>query len=255
MEADPTRFIDNVAFVTGAATGFGAAFARDLCAGGGAVVLADIDVAGAGRLADELAASGGQALALACDVADEAAIADAMARTVERFGGVDIVINNAGLHSVAYNRSFGELGARETRRLFDVNVFGVINCTLAAQPHMAARGGGSVINISSTAGYSSSNAYGVSKLTVRGLTIALAHELAADRIRVNAIAPGLIATETILAEMPAGLFEDFAQNKQLVNRTGEVADIVSAMRYLCSDAASFVTGETLKIAGGCPLNI
>jgi NAD(P)-dependent dehydrogenase (short-subunit alcohol dehydrogenase family) len=244
-----------VAFVTGAATGFGAAFARDLAAGGASVVLAEIDGAGARRLAGEIVAAGGQAIAVDCDVADEEAVARAMHAAVEGFGGVDILINNAGLHSVAYNRGFGELGSRETRRLFDVNVFGTINCTLAARPLMAARGGGSVINIASIAAYSSANAYGVSKLTVRGLTIALAHELSGDAIRVNAIAPGLIATETIRAEMPAAMFEDFAQNKQLVHRTGEMRDIVAAMRYLCSDAASFVTGETLKIAGGFPLAI
>ncbi|MCK9541407.1 MAG: SDR family oxidoreductase [Novosphingobium sp.] len=248
-------FAGKVAFVTGAATGFGAAFARNLCAGGAAVTLADIDRAGVARLADELQAAGHRALPLACDVADEMAVAQAMERTADTFGGLDILINNAGLHSVAYNRSFGELGMGETRRLFDVNVFGVLHCTLAARPLMAARGGGSVVNISSIAGFASANAYGVSKLTVRGLTIALAHELAPDAIRVNAIAPGLIATETIRAEMPAAMFDEFARDKQLVHRTGEMADIVGAMRHLCSDAASFVTGETLKVAGGFPLSI
>jgi len=252
---DAGVFTGKVAFVTGAATGFGAAFARDLCAGGAATVLADIDRAGVEARAGELEAAGHRAVPITCDVTDESAVADAMARTGEMFGGLDILINNAGLHSVAYNRGFGELGMRETRRLFDVNVFAILHCTLAARPLMQARGGGSVINISSIAGFASANAYGVSKLTVRGLTMALAHELAGDGIRVNAIAPGLIATETIRAEMPAGMFDDFARNKQLVHRTGEMADIVATMRHLCSGAASFVTGETLKVAGGYPLAI
>ncbi|WP_242124144.1 SDR family oxidoreductase [Sphingobium sp. Sx8-8] len=248
-------FAGRVGFVTGAAKGFGAAFARDICAGGGAAAIADIDHDGAQALADELTAQGHRAIALACDVTDEAAVAGAVAQAADRLGGIDILINNAGLHSAAYNKGFRELGSVETRRLFDVNLFGILHCTLAARPVMAARGGGCIVNISSIASYGSVTAYGVSKLAVRGLTISLAHELAADGIRVNAIAPGLIATDTIRAELPQALFDDFSQRLQLIHRTGEVSDIVAAMRYLCSDAASFVTGETLRISGGYPLAI
>jgi len=244
-----------VAFITGAATGFGEAFARSLAADGATVVIADIDRAGGERLADELTGLGQSAAAIRCDVADEESAQEAIARTADRFGGIDILINNAGLHSGAYNKSFGDLGSVETRRLFDVNLFGILHCTLAARPLMSARGGGAIVNLASIAGFSVTNAYGVSKLAVRGLTIALAHELAADHIRVNAIAPGLIATDTIRRELPQALFDDFAGRLQLIHRTGELPDIVAAMRYLVSDAASFVTGETLRISGGYPLAI
>jgi NAD(P)-dependent dehydrogenase (short-subunit alcohol dehydrogenase family) len=119
---------------------------------------------------------------------------------------------------------------------------------------MAARGGGSIINIASIAGYSINSPYGVSKLAVRGLTIAFAREFADAKIRVNAIAPGLIGTETIRAELPE-IFDQFVNVNQLIHRVGAEADIVAAMLFLVSDQASFITGETLKVAGGFPLSI
>jgi NAD(P)-dependent dehydrogenase (short-subunit alcohol dehydrogenase family) len=138
--------------------------------------------------------------------------------------------------------------------LFDVNVMGVINVTLACRDSMRDRGGGVVLNISSMAGYMSATPYAVSKLTVRGLTVAFATELAPDRIRVNAIAPGLMNTENALADLPRPLIDEFVHQLQLVRRLGTMDDIVSAMLFLCSDEASFITGETLKVSGGYPLN-
>jgi NAD(P)-dependent dehydrogenase (short-subunit alcohol dehydrogenase family) len=120
---------------------------------------------------------------------------------------------------------------------------------------MAARGGGSVVNISSIAGYLSTSPYGVSKLAVRGLTIAFAAELAPDGIRVNAIAPGLMATENALDGLPQDLIDDFVANRQLVHRLGTMDDIVSAMLLLCAPEAGFITGETLRVSGGYPLAI
>jgi NAD(P)-dependent dehydrogenase (short-subunit alcohol dehydrogenase family) len=130
----------------------------------------------------------------------------------------------------------------------------VINVTLACSDSMRDRGGGVVLNISSMAGYLSATPYAVSKLTVRGLTVAFATELAPDRIRVNAIAPGLMSTENALADLPKPLIDEFVQRLQLVHRLGTMDDIVSAMLFLCSDEASFITGETIKVSGGYPLN-
>src|SRR5690606_21542503 len=195
---------------------------------------------------------GKAAIPVVCDVADETSVDLAVQETIQAFGGIDLLINNAGLHSAAYNKGFRELGIAGTRRLFDVNVMGVINCTLACRESMSQRGGGAILNIASIAGYNISTTYGVSKLAVRGLTIAFAKELSPDAIRVNAIAPGLIATDTIRAEMPQSLFDQFLE-MQPIKRPGEVSDIVSAMLCLRPDEASFVTGETLKVAGGDPL--
>jgi NAD(P)-dependent dehydrogenase (short-subunit alcohol dehydrogenase family) len=248
------KFEGRTAVITGGAIGFGRAFARALVAEGASVVIADIDDETAEHTAAALITAGGQALAVHCDVADAEQVDAAVATTVDRFGGIDIVINNAGLHLTKYNQPFGVLSRNEIRDLFDVNVMGVINVTLACRDAMAGRGGGAVLNISSMAGYMSATPYAVSKLTVRGLTVAFATELAPDRIRVNAIAPGLMNTENALADLPTPLIDQFVHKLQLVHRLGTMDDVVSAMLFLCSDEASFVTGETLKVSGGYPLN-
>jgi 3-oxoacyl-[acyl-carrier protein] reductase len=248
------RFDGRTAVITGGAIGFGRAFARALVAEGANVALADIDASAAEGTAAELVSGGGEAIAVVCDVADADQVDAAVATTVDRFGGIDILINNAGLHLTKYNQPFGMLSRNEIRGLFDVNVIGVINVTLACRDSMRQRGGGAVLNISSMAGYMSATPYAVSKLAVRGLTVAFATELAPDRIRVNAIAPGLMNTESALADLPRPLIDEFVHERQLVHRLGTMGDVVSAMLYLCSDEASFITGETLKVSGGYPLN-
>ena len=248
------KFAGRTAFITGGAVGFGRSFARALVAEGAGVALADIDVVKARHTADELVSAGGKAIAVECDVADPDRVEAAVASTVAEFSGIDIVINNAGLHLTKYNQPFGALSRKDVRDLFDVNVMGVINVTLACRDAMRERGGGVVLNISSMAGYMSATPYAVSKLTVRGLTVAFATELAPDRIRVNAIAPGLMNTENALADLPRTLIDEFTYRLQLVRRLGTMDDVVSAMLFLCSDEASFITGETLKVSGGYPLN-
>lgn len=247
-------FQDRTAVITGGAIGFGRAFARALVSEGACVAIADIDTETAQRTAAELVSAGGQAIAVHCDVADADQVDAAVATTVGRFGGVDILINNAGRHLTKYNRPFGELSRNDIRGLFDVNVIGVVNATLACRDSMRARGGGVVLNISSMAGYMTATPYGVSKLAVRGLTVAFATELAPDRIRVNAIAPGLMNTENALADLPRSLIDEFVYERQLVHRLGTMGDVVSAMLFLCSEEATFITGETLKVSGGYPLN-
>ncbi|MGE0384621.1 MAG: SDR family NAD(P)-dependent oxidoreductase [Gammaproteobacteria bacterium] len=249
------RFQGKVAFITGGAIGFGRAFARALAAEGAAVVIADIDLPAAELLAAELASTGGGALAVACDVADERQVDAAVAAAAARFGGVDVLINNAGKHLMKYNQPFTALPRAEIRALFEVNVIGIVNCCVACRPSMAARGGGAILNISSIAGRQPTSPYGVSKLAVRGLTTAFATEFAPDRIRVNAIAPGLMATENAMIDLPKDLVERFVNVNQLVHRIGRMDDIVKAMLYLCSDEASFVTGETLGVTGGYPLYV
>lgn len=247
-------FSGKVLFVTGAAMGFGAAFARAFAAAGATAVVTDLNLEGAEAVAAEIVAAGGKAFALRCDVADENEVDRAFAEVIARAGGVDFLINNAGLHLTKYSQQFDQLTRAEIRALLDVNVMGVINCTLAAKASMAARGGGVIVNISSIAGYLSTSPYAISKLAVRGLTVAFAAELGAAKIRVNAIAPGLIATDSALADLPAEMFTSFANQYQQLKRRGEVEDIVNMAMFLCSPAASFVTGETIKVAGGYPMN-
>ncbi|GFG62740.1 beta-ketoacyl-ACP reductase [Mycobacterium kubicae] len=249
------RFQNKIAFITGGAVGLGRAFARALTSEGASVALADIDGDGASRAAADLVAEGADAWAVRCDVADEAQVDAAVAATVERFGGIDILINNAGRHLMKYSRPFGALSRADVRGLFDVNVMGVVNCTLACRNSMRDRGGGVVLNMASSAGFQSNTPYGVSKLAVRGLTVAFAAELSPDLIRVNGIAPGLTNTESAMANVPRSLIDDFVHELQLVHRLCTMDDVVSAMLYLCSDQASFITGETLKVCGGYPLTV
>ncbi|WP_261568930.1 SDR family NAD(P)-dependent oxidoreductase [Frankia gtarii] len=247
------RFDGRVAFITGGAAGFGLAFAQELAERGASVVLADIDAAAAERSAAALAAAGHAVLPVRCDVAAEDTVDAAVAQAVERFGGIDILINNAGRHLTRYNLPFQTLARDDVRELFDVNVMGVVNCSLACRPSMAARGGGSIVNISSMASHIGTSPYAVSKLAVRGLTVAFATEFAPDGIRVNAISPGLMDTESAMADLPVELIRDIIDQRQLIHRQGRVADVVAAMTYLCSAEGGFVTGETIKVTGGFPL--
>ncbi|OBJ67482.1 glucose 1-dehydrogenase [Mycobacterium sp. 1274756.6] len=249
------RFHGKTAFVTGGAAGLGREFARALTDAGAAVAIADIDAAAARRTAEELNDDGGRVWAVPCDVADEQQVDAAIVGTVERFGGVDILVNNAGLHLLRYNQPFGVLSRADVRALFDVNVIGVVNCTLACREPMRARGGGVVVNLASVAGYLNVTPYGVSKLAVRGLTVAFATELAADRIRVNAIAPGLTDTANTLDDLPSSLVQHIVAERQLVHRLGTAGDVVAALLFLCSEEASFITGETLRVSGGYPLGL
>lgn len=243
-----------IAVITGGGRGFGKAFGWALAERGAHVVLADIDAAAGEAAAEEIRAAGHSASASQCDVADEAAVMAMMSGIAAMHGGIDILINNAGLHSETYNAPMKVLGAAGLRRLFDVNVMGVALCSLAASGVMAGRVNASVVNISSSAAYGCPTAYGVSKLAVRGLTVTLARELGPDGIRVNAIAPGLIGTETIRQELSEKNVA-LVHGQQITKRWGEEADIVATMLYLVSPEAGFVTGETLRISGGFALHV
>lgn len=245
------EFDGRIAVITGGGRGFGKAFGVALAAQGAKVVLADIDLAAAEDAAAEI---GPLAQARRCDVSDDAQVGALMTGTAAEHGGIDILINNAGLHSAAYNGSLAEMGMEKLRRLFDVNLMAVIACSLAAQGAMRDRPGAAIVNISSSAGYGCPTAYGVSKLAVRGLTMTLARDFAPDGVRVNAIAPGLIFTDTIRAELPPAMVE-MVMRQQVLAREGEERDIVEAMLYLVSSRSAFVTGETLKVAGGFTMAI
>ncbi len=240
-----SEYSNKVALVTGGGRGFGKAFGFALAEKGATVFLIDRDGAAAENAAAEI---GDSASGLAADVTDEARIKEICADITGQCGGIDILVNNAGLHSQEYSRPLAEMGVEKIRRLFDVNVVGTANCTLAAAPCMAQRVGASIVNIASAAAFSGGG-YGTSKLAVIGLTMTFARELAADGIRVNAIAPGVILTDTIRTEMPADTLSR-VKSMQFLSTDGEEQDIVDAMLFLTSPAAKFITGETLRVTGG-----
>ncbi len=240
---------NRTAVITGGGRGFGKAFGIALAAAGAHVVLVDIDGAVAEAAAAEIRSHGSAATGFVGDVTDEVKINQIMAHAASLNGGIDILINNAGLHSREYGQPITVLGLARVKRLFDVNVMGTVTCTLAAVPYMKSRTGASIINISSSAAHMGGSAYGDSKLAVAALTITFARELATDGIRVNAISPGLILSETIKAELPP---ETKARVKaqQLLSLDGAEQHIVDAMMFLTSPRADFITGETLRVTGG-----
>jgi len=230
----PERLRPEVAFITGGAAGFGRAVAESFAADGVAVVLADVDHE-AGRAAAKsiTECGGGAALAVECDVADAASVDSAVARVVAEFGGIDILLNNAALHLTTYSLPYAQLGLSRIQDCLQVNVMGIVHCTLAARASMARRGRGRIVNLSSSAGYEPRSIYGVSKLAVRGLTTSFAAELAADGIRVNAVAPGLMATDAALNDLVPPRVVRQARGNRLVledsaGRTTEAIDAMSS---------------------------
>ena len=237
------------ALITGGGRGLGKAFGTALAREGAHVVLVDIDGGVAEAAAAGIAASGGSAAGFAGDVTDEARMAEIMEQAARQHGGIDLLVNNAGLHSDEYGQPITKLGLAKMRRLFDVNVMGVVCCTLAAIPHMKGRAGASIVNIASSAAHMGGSPYGDSKLAVAGLTITFARELGRDGIRVNAISPGMILTQTIRDELPEAT-KARVRAMQMMDADGEEQDIVEALLYLGSRRARFVTGETLRVTGG-----
>lgn len=247
------KFAGKVAVVTGGGRGIGWSIARQFASRGAAIAIADIDADVAHVAAAKLKAEGASALAVQCDVADETTVASAMEKVANLLGGIDMLINNAGRHLLRYAVPITQLPIAEWRKMLDVNIIGIVNCSAACRLSMRERGGGVIVNMGSIAGIAATNCYGVSKLAVRGLTVGLAKEFAGDGIRVCGIAPGLVDSPAAMAEMPADRTASFIRDLQLVQRQGTMQDVAHLAEFLCSDEASFITGETISVSGGFPL--
>ncbi len=242
-------FSGKAALVTGASRGIGLGIARELLSRGASVTIT-------GRKADQLAEAaeqlradtGGKVLAVAGNAGDDAAREQAVARTVEEFGSLDVLVNNTGI-----NPQFGFLmdaDLNAVRKIFDVNVVAALGFTQLAWKAWMGEHGGAVVNIASIGGIRSTGvigAYGASKAALIRLTEELAWQLG-PKVRVNAVAPAVVKTK--FAEALYSGREEEAVQQYPMKRLGTPEDVASLVAFLCSDGASWITGETVRVDGG-----
>ena len=244
-----------VAIVTGSGANIGEACARALADAGASVILGDINLAGAERVADDIVAGGGTAIAHPLDLAEEGSVASLIATVIGRFGRIDILHNNAADTSLAQMHADGsivELDAAIWDRAFRVNARGTMLMIKHAAPHMIAGGGGSIINTStgvSLTGDIFNPSYSSSKAAVNALTRNAAVQFGRHNIRCNAITPGLVLSP-LAREMMSADQIDMIQRHVLLPRFSRPEDIAGAVVFLASDAASFITGQIISVDGG-----
>jgi NAD(P)-dependent dehydrogenase (short-subunit alcohol dehydrogenase family) len=238
--------------ITGGASGIGYAFAEHLARDGHRIVIADLR--GADDAAARLRADGRQALGLKVDVVSEDDAARMAQAAQSEFGGIDVLVNNAGLFTTLALKPFEQITNQEWMRVMEVNTLGPFNCARAVLPALRQSGRGRLVNIASTVpikGPPNMAHYVASKGAVIAFTRSLARELAKDRITVNAIAPGFTLSDGVLQSDLQNRIGDNARTAgRCIQRDQVPADLVGALAYLVSDGASFVTGQTIAVDGG-----
>ncbi|MBJ22636.1 MAG: SDR family oxidoreductase [bacterium] len=255
MSTNSSSLEDRVAIVTGAASGIGRVTALALAEAGASVLLADLNGEGAETAAKEMAARGLRARGFAADVGDEKSIEEMVEAAVSIFGGLDILHNNAADSDPALQSrdlGVGELETEVWDRTQRINLRGPMLGCKHAIPRMLERGGGAIINTSSASGLtgdSARTAYAASKAGLQSLTLSVATQYGKQGIRCNAIAPGVILTPALEANVSAEQVAVYLSNT-LTPRLGVPEDIAAAVVFLASDAASFITGQILSVDGG-----
>jgi 3-oxoacyl-[acyl-carrier protein] reductase len=250
-ECKEMKLEGKVAVVTASAgAGIGKATVKLLAREGANVVVSDTHPKRIQMVAEEIAEeTGREAIAVRCDVRNKDEVEDLMAQTLDKFGKIDILVNNAGTTRLA---PVVEMDDETWDLVIDVNLKGTFYCCRAVLPTMLAKKSGAIVNLSSMMGWlggATESPYCAAKAGIVGFTKSLAQEVAAQGIRVNAIAPGLIYNEFLARAVPAEAIEKM-RDATPIGRAGEPEDIAKTVLYLVSDQSSFVVGETISVSGG-----
>lgn len=258
------RLAEKVAIVTGGAQGIGERYCLRFAKEGAAVAVLDLREEQARDVERQITAGGGKSMAVTADVTDEQAMADACKKVADRFGRLDVLINNAAIY---WDLDVTDQSIGYMKRVMDVNVYGVIIASRAAFPYMKRQRSGSIINISSVGAYPTMwprgvdgpdfdviplNGYGLSKAGVIYITKSMAKSCGKYNIRVNAIAPGLVMTEATrrVTKGRAGGPDDFMVRSSALDRPQDPEDIAGAAAFLASDDSKQITGQTLVVDAG-----
>lgn len=246
-----STFQNKVALVTGGTSGIGRATALAFAKAGAKVVIAGRRETEGAIVVAEIQAAGGEALFIRADVAVESEVRQLVERTVAAYGRLDVAFNNAGIE---WAGPLANATEADYRRIFDINVWGVVTSLKYEIPAMLASGGGAIVNTSSVAGHigmAGVSLYVASKHAVEGVTKSVALEFARQGIRVNAVAPAAIKTDMVDRFVgKEGDQRNYLASLHPVGRMGTAREIADAVLFLCSDAASFITGESVKVDGG-----
>ena len=245
-------FTGRSVLITGGGKGIGKVYAEEFAKAGACVGMADIDAAAAESVAASLTKAGLQAFGLGVDIADEASVKAAIAAVLDRYGSIEVLINNASLMSALPRRSWLEIPVDEWDRVMAVNLRGMFLCCRAAFPAMKARKRGKIVNISSSRfweGTPNRLHYTTSKAGVIGFTRALAREVAEFGITVNALTPGMTQSETQVASSSGNYLATRIAGRA-IERVQVPADLVGAVMFLSSPASDFMTGQTVNVDGG-----
>jgi len=247
-DASLFRLDDGVALITGAGAGIGRSIAKTFAAAGAKVTVTDRDSQAAELVAQEISDSGGQATSVACDVTQECDLETSVKRTLEEFGKLTILINNAGGGGP---KPF-EMPMSDMRFAYELNLFSLFHLCQLAAPQIEKAGGGAIVNISSMSGENKNKrmaSYGSSKAAVNHLTRNIAFDLGPKNIRVNAIAPGATQTQALSTVLTPEIEQKMLTHTPL-KRLGKPEDIANAALFLCSPASNWISGQILTVSGG-----
>jgi 3-oxoacyl-[acyl-carrier protein] reductase len=242
------RLMDKVAIITGSARGIGAATALKFAAEGAKVVVCDLDLKAVDGVVAQIVATGGKATGFRVNVTDKASIAEMVRGVMDKYGRIDVLVNNAGIVDDAL---FRKMTDEQFERVIDINLKGTFNCARAVVDVMLAQNSGVILNASSVVGiygnFGQSN-YAASKFGVIGLAKTWARELGRKGIRANAVCPGFVET-TILKSIPEKVMQGMVERVPL-GRLAKPEEIANTYAFLASDEASYINGAVIEVSGG-----